>query len=287
MQFLPLNVFYKKKYFDYFLLDKFPNLTSVPLELRQDVELALLRNYRKWFGIYIYLIKTPLITLGVPRIVDYIFNLAQASFGSGLENINVDKERRDIQLATFDSMVTRQTEDYYNLSSVKAHPYLLVSVAAGIQTSRTHQIPGTSLTFGDFELKAYLFPANDLSTKILWATNLLTSPLLDSHNKELSLFVESKNYKDLDIIKNGMAAILDQEFSTPSDMLKMVAFDPFLTREFKWKRPQIQGEDDLEYTAAITMWLRYLIAKTDNQHSIVALKDIIYSLPSHLANGKK
>ena len=283
LQYLPLHVFSKRKHFELFVNKEFPVLSSVNIDIRTDIESTLWRNYRKWFGTNIYLFPVANFP-GIPRIVDFIFTHAHLVFGSNIEYVFLNKEQRLSQLTRFDKMVTKQTGYYYNLTSVKASPYLLVSVAAGIPTSRLYQIPGTEITFGNYELKGYLFPVNDNSANVLWASNLLSFESLNVH-EGLSSFVKSRNYEDLDLIKEKKAVVLDSEFDSPADMLKMVLFDSYLMREFNWKCPLLHG-DGLEYAVSITIWLRYLIARVNNNNDTVPLKDIIYSLPSQLKYGK-
>ena len=205
-------------------------------------------------------------------------------FGCDLKKLELDNERRSQQLSQLEDDVIARTHGYYNLymSIGESQTYLLVTVAAGIPTTRNQIIPNTSITFAYLEMKGCLFPAKEISEKVIWATNLLycDPQQIDSKYPLLAPFVSTKTCQEFHTIAHS----IDQELTSPSSLVSLVLYDPLLTRQLIWRDPVDKGVA-LEHTTAATIWLRYC-SKRAETHKFITLSSLIYSLPKKLENGK-
>ena len=84
---------------------------------------------------------------------------------------------------------------------------------------------------------------------------------------------------------DNIAHPIDDELRSPASLLKLILFDPFLTREQVWKKPDEKGAA-LEYAVAGSIWLRYVLQKLSFNQISIPLSSLIYSLPTSLLENQ-
>ena len=122
-----------------------------------------------------------------------------------------------------------------------------------------------------------------------YLTNLFSAKSikeLQAKSPDLLKFISTRNFENLAILEEEKGHLFEKDLQHPVGMLKLVMFDPSLTREELWANPNRQG-DALERVVACTMWLRYLVSSQDLKSNQVPLSNIIYSTPDSLQDGNK